>query len=316
MECKDARDKIYSIRSIYPELFGGVVVNYDSSVEDVMVQGTISYMLYSLDLELLRRACDGPSMHGLPSWAIDWSRDTGSGFSFRIRPQAAKIPKPIRYFFSDTGLSLFAQGTVVDNISIISSDLGFENYRSCYIEIVRQFFNALWIFFHRCREAGHKTVVDSTMDLLMTILVDRDRLHVIKPIRGILSIVVSGDVYLTDSELDLCLKQPDSNFQSLTMAKFNRPFLIETLGEIMNILAIFPLFLTSKGRIALAENTQQKICAGDEVALIAGFSWPAITRRQSGGKSYTLVGTAYIPGMMEGQKWPANEQSLEMLELV
>ncbi|KAH6693300.1 heterokaryon incompatibility protein-domain-containing protein [Leptodontidium sp. MPI-SDFR-AT-0119] len=48
--------------------------------------------------------------------------------------------------------------------------------------------------------------------------------------------------------------------------------------------------------------------AGDKVLLIAGLTRPLIARKV--GERYRVVGAAYVHGIMDGEKWPADESEL------
>ena len=54
----------------------------------------------------------------------------------------------------------------------------------------------------------------------------------------------------------------------------------------------------------------------DEVFLLPGCSLPVILRRQPDGKTYEIVGEAFIPGASEGQLWDQRETySLEEVQI-
>lgn len=50
---------------------------------------------------------------------------------------------------------------------------------------------------------------------------------------------------------------------------------------------------------------------GDDVFLVSGLSLPMIIRREDGVN--TLIGPAYVHGVMDGERWPANEAALETI---
>lgn len=72
------------------------------------------------------------------------------------------------------------------------------------------------------------------------------------------------------------------------------------------------LFITSQGQMALGKDLQ----LGDAVALIAGCDVPFALKPVPQRKSYTLGLPVLLPGVMEGQAWPAGlDEDLEEIEI-
>jgi hypothetical protein len=71
-------------------------------------------------------------------------------------------------------------------------------------------------------------------------------------------------------------------------------------------------FLTRSGRLGTAFHTARK---GDLVVLFEGANRPMLVR-PVGERRYTLVGPAYVHGIMEGQAWPNGEVQLDTFTLV
>jgi len=65
------------------------------------------------------------------------------------------------------------------------------------------------------------------------------------------------------------------------------------------------LFQTSEGYLGKGLISAQ---AGDVILLVSGLCAPLIARKV--GAAYQIVGGAYIHGIMNGEKWPANEKDL------
>lgn len=60
------------------------------------------------------------------------------------------------------------------------------------------------------------------------------------------------------------------------------------------------MFSTSDGRVGL---TAACVEPGDSIVLVAGADRPLILRRKD-GKQYICVGSACVPGIMDGEAWP------------
>jgi hypothetical protein len=71
-------------------------------------------------------------------------------------------------------------------------------------------------------------------------------------------------------------------------------------------------FTTEERRLGTGPSDTQ---LGDVVVLLAGFSTP-IVLRESGPQTYEVVGVAYVEGIMQGEAWTENEQSLRELTLI
>lgn len=71
------------------------------------------------------------------------------------------------------------------------------------------------------------------------------------------------------------------------------------------------LFLTKKGDFGLGFWALESY---DLICVFAGLGMPFIVRQK--GPSFTLVGYAYVDGVMDGELWPNNEDGLTRWEIV
>lgn len=67
------------------------------------------------------------------------------------------------------------------------------------------------------------------------------------------------------------------------------------------------LFVSDSGHVGTAPAS---IKAGDEIVLVSGFQYPILVRADEEAEVYRMLGTAYVPGMMEGQFWPKDGEGL------
>ncbi len=70
-------------------------------------------------------------------------------------------------------------------------------------------------------------------------------------------------------------------------------------------------FLTEAGYMGIGTRSLQ---AGDEILLVSGMNSPMLLRQE--GDSHRLIGHAYIHGMMRGELWPGDGESLNDYTLV
>jgi len=65
------------------------------------------------------------------------------------------------------------------------------------------------------------------------------------------------------------------------------------------------IFVTQHGDLGIGVN---KIQHGDSILLIFGLSVPMVARTVPGYENrYCLIGSAYIPGVMHGERWDIRE---------
>jgi hypothetical protein len=73
-QCHDPRDKVFALRSIYPEILGPVTVDYRAAVEQIYLEAATSVIRHGSDpLKVFRLLQPTVSELHLPSWVPDLS---------------------------------------------------------------------------------------------------------------------------------------------------------------------------------------------------------------------------------------------------
>jgi len=113
----DPRDKIYAIRSIMPDMFKDIDVDYGKSVQEVFAEGTRAVIEHTESLEVLFFRSTTELSTTMPSWVVDWSN---TDHLIHLMQQA-HIPKkstttPVRISFSNDSQILNLYGRVIDTV--------------------------------------------------------------------------------------------------------------------------------------------------------------------------------------------------------
>ncbi|KAK6858249.1 HET-domain-containing protein [Apiospora arundinis] len=110
------------------------------------------------------------------------------------------------------------------------------------------------------------------------------------------------------------LQQLAKDFKAVTSPEVIKSELQEISNRtqsLVNDTAHYAFFALDTGHLGRAHHSCQ---LGDGIWLLAGCDWPLVLRRQ--GDSFRIVAPAYIVGIMEGELWPEDEDTLETITLV
>ncbi|KAK7995122.1 HET-domain-containing protein [Apiospora arundinis] len=110
------------------------------------------------------------------------------------------------------------------------------------------------------------------------------------------------------------LQQLAEDFKAVTSPEVIKSELQEISNRtqsLVNKTAHYAFITLDTGHLGRAHHSCQ---LGDEIWLLAGCKWPLVLRRQ--GDSFRIVAPAYIVGIMRGELWPKDEDTLETITLV
>lgn len=141
LKCSDPRDKVFSLRALFPSVLGGITVDYNRSVEDIFTDATRCLVLASQDLFILYISCScrksQKEPYNMPSWVIDWTSESKGGL---LHTSHKTLPEEINWkdvrchshlydlgihrpaSFSDDGLLLKLFGKSFSQVSTCVSD--------------------------------------------------------------------------------------------------------------------------------------------------------------------------------------------------
>ena len=113
----EPRDNIYALRSVLPEFFADIVVDYAKSIQEVFLEGTKAVIERTKSLEVLRFRHITELSAGMPSWVVDWSNTstiTPGMLEDYLPPSFPAVSQKISFSAYDQTLNV--RGRFVDTI--------------------------------------------------------------------------------------------------------------------------------------------------------------------------------------------------------
>lgn len=346
--CTDPRDKIFAVLSLAndidaTDLDGLLAPDYgnETTPEDVYHRFAVWCILGTKNLGLLSCANDtNASNRSLPSWIPDWrnisSEYTFTRFSDRI-PFRAGLPTFLTFGIepnpeiSDDCLLLSAKR--VDSIQLV----GYVTSRAeqCLNRalIAAQIINGQVI--KHLSQIGLRSDPQHVERFLDSVFAGKEIPNVDFYRYMVCSLTVDGfrasTVYIARlrifyRHLMQILNIPNQDENGWWITNFHRQWLIDgfpentwkfdKFGTIQDRLekwnARRTMGLTDAGRMCWLPPDAKK---GDLIYIVPGCQVPYVFRRENSGK-YTLVGEAYIHGIMFGEETPKTRRKLERLTIV
>jgi hypothetical protein len=283
-QCTNPNDKVFGIYALIP--FSREVlppVDYSKSPVDIYEEFTKAIILYEHSIDFLLGWEVRKNLPGLPSWVPDFS---------------TSIPQPVNVKTGRTPLAAM-HGSVIDTKALLESKSGQLVLRCHTMGIVSktamkwqqvrarddQFPHVLdWLHFSHCPQDSSS--FDSTIALLEDVL-------------------TLGDMEYLDDEWSHLKKELHSDlgvaFSTQETDKARSDAIRSINAETSPFMNNHILFVTSSKNFGVCKG---EITEGDVVVLVAGCSSPLVIRPNIA--NFSLVGDAYIYGIMKGEIWPEN----------
>jgi hypothetical protein len=309
----NARDKIYALLGISSDMADKrLPVNFSGPIEEVYRNTSIYLLLQNDSILILHKAGIGfpRVLKGLPSWVPDWTSFypplSFGGISRYAGYRAASDTVPNVKKGLDPPHTLIIDGWVVGEVEKLGSmrppiigyteeEVEFIRTRNDWVREAENLSKSLMPAGMTLQEAFARTLIAN-----FTTSDASGRMA-----SNILKYYESWWQYMKDRE-DYGVPRWRYSDAWKEIATFDDVFASATTDR--------KFFVTKEGFMGL---TSPETCSGDRVVIFSGGTTPFIIRRDqhSDGKrsSYTLVGEAYIHGLMNGEG--LNNSKIEEIEL-
>lgn len=305
----DPRDKVYAFRGLLPKTLSEVVVDYTLPVATVFTSATRRYIEAHSDLNILYEATRNQTrLRELPSWALDWAINDIDNLMmlpwFVMESARASGHSISRFEFSQDSAILFLKGTKI-------GEVGKHAGKFCPAERFTASADS---------NRGKRMDVDwkEVLRTLSEFILDENTNEVVsstaqdkyRAFRRLLLGYAKGHPTLSFA-LSMFFDPNADAAKSLQRAGSSE---VSARGIPMHITSALSggmLFLTTDGRFGLGFCALQP---RDLICVFAGLEIPFLVRPK--GSHFTLVGCAYVDGVMDGEFWPRSEDDLTRLEIV
>ncbi|KAF1955475.1 hypothetical protein CC80DRAFT_85546 [Byssothecium circinans] len=332
----DAKDKVYGLYGIYAQMRLAQLpsVDYNKSVQSLYRDMTCFAIQRDESLDILYETDLPQVIDKLPSWVPDWSNANYRCSILHLGYCAAKRSEP-RYSIDGSRLSV--PGLVIDEIASFASSTSIctPNFRRGYkarqdpkehlsaiIELIRTLqnwagecsangqgigefldmmnqFHVLWNFPTRKINPTRECQREWTAILLAN---GPNTKAGLQDIHGIVQnkpeFAVIRDDYVRLCGCSADVEKWPEELRIRAYLKAYNPAVARFQHDVALYTYHRTLFTTNNGYIGIGPRWMK---AGDLVALISGMTLPFVIRRN--GENYTLVGPAYIEGIMSGHLW-------------
>ena len=297
-QCTDPKDKVYGIYSLLPFPSEALPpVDYSKSTTKIYEEFTKAIILCVQSLDSLLVWDGRKTLTGLPSWVPDFST---IGNIRTVQSQARRMPLAA------------TRGSPVDMRALAESKSGQLALKCHFLATVSKV-TRKW---PREQASNHELIhipdwlhlssslqSPSTIDLTIATLQD---------------LLTLGDMEYLDDKWSSCkqglhndlatvvsLRETDGGARSNAIQRIHHTVSYWIAGR--------ALFTTRSGRIGVCTGSLKR---DDVVALVAGCSSPLILRAQ--GDNFSLIGHAYVRGIMKGEAWPGDvaTEQLDTIVLV
>lgn len=302
LKCSDPRDKVFSLRALFPSVLGGITVDYNRSVEDIFTEATRCLILASHDLYVLYMSCScrksqkGP--YRMPSWAIDWTGESKGGL---LHTSHEVLSEEISWYhigishgfyslgnhrpasFSDDGLLLKLFGKSFSQVSTCVSDK--LTYHLDPKEAAKNFEGVIYKFFKNATE----NQVLSQVPLGSAIL------KLLRSIRYFPSVKIKQTESQIEVENDvdrICFLMKEGSEMNSQLMRRKR------------------LFFTTDGRLGCGNSD---LVPGDLICSFEGSDLPIIVREK--GSYHELISPAIVVGATHEEMWPEDENEVVLWEI-
>ena len=328
-------------------------VDYNKTVEHIYTEVATAAIKHERSLAILYEVCLPPLIPGLPSWVPDWSNTNFFQDDYPSLYDASKQSEPCYYIdghqLAVSGIVIDLLLEVANSTSFCSADfrrgynvrtqLGNQDERhSAVIELIR----TLQAWVRVSRQLNSYPTGESPLEaFLQTIKPMPDpeprpeyRLSADFTLRKWISILTANfpdnsiNLQELQSEVEILAgyEQIRDNYIGLFgystkvedwpdelrirfFLRVDNNAVAEVQQEIGSRTYHRTFFTTRDGYMGTAPRSAK---LGDLVVLIAGLDFPFIVRKN--GESYSLIGPAFIHGVMKGERW--DDAQLEKIVLV
>ncbi|KAI0145535.1 heterokaryon incompatibility protein-domain-containing protein [Xylariaceae sp. FL1272] len=314
LKASDKRDHVYGLLEILKMGLRGMEVpppDYTKSIVELFAE--VSIMALTGSLEALSWATNPPSRNkpvshdnafeaDLPSWVVNWSRPPAWHTPVTMNVYQAAGDSHPNFTISHDKLVLNAKGIFVDALpDVPKADLA--AYQNPYISS-----KGILGYQQSCRVGQ---LLQSRSYPYPT---GEDYVDVLW--RTLCWNVDAAFQYPADASL----RTPFEHFQRALFSgrgieEIERAILHDDASGFNDIcIHSMPLCITETGLLASVPWCAE---AGDVVAVLAGGELPVVLRQIVGGEGgHTLVGACYVHGIMDGSKFPADEEELVWITIV
>ncbi|KAK7438119.1 hypothetical protein CaCOL14_011878 [Colletotrichum acutatum] len=338
LQSTEPRDKIYALRSIFPDTFGKVSVDYTDPVEKVYREATRQHILgqNSLTHLLLLKGGDAsippsssrstsatnthvPPVPDLPSWALSWNNQNTDGRILLDVPASSSRGSKPSYRFSPDARTLYLKGRTVacvgDRISpkLPLFDLSFvlADKKEEFIAWVGDARRISQAFLSdilspptpppsdTSKEAPAETTESDHADALQTF----------RSIQALLVRILHANPRTQPDAASLRALSIPSELVEAVASQTPSAWL--KIGNITAAMGSGCMFLTTESCFGFCVSQPEP---GDEICVFSGLDVPFVVRSRAGG--YTIVGYTVLDGVMDGEAWPDDEGELEEWALV
>ncbi|KAH9228571.1 hypothetical protein K456DRAFT_1900377 [Colletotrichum gloeosporioides 23] len=328
LQAANPRDRIFAFRTLSPDVFGKIEVDYQRPLHDLFTETSMVFMKETESLHLLYYASLGrtsPGTGSMPSWSFDFgTKDLHECYRGQhmdrhqsFEASGLSLIRP-RMRFSQAGLSLRVIGKGVGVIGDVTSKI--------------DPLNNSWLMEQTAMEDESRQQVDDDGTSSLSSTEDDSRSRLIKLMVPLISTQhrERGATFRSEAKMAKALFEL---MQSIAGVGDSEPVTVPSLAPNATFEDLFEalyddwglcftikyrigegrLFLTTDGRAGFGV---PRISEDDEVFLIAGVKHPFVLRPHGDSGEYKLVGPAVITGMMEGELWPDDESELRDIDIV
>ncbi|EWY79698.1 hypothetical protein FOYG_17183 [Fusarium oxysporum NRRL 32931] len=289
----DPRDRIFALLNLagdkdhfekFPDYTMTVEEVYRETASKILQQGTIDLLMY----------CQRPrKLPSLPSWVPDWGMDV-------LHPNAqSPWNSPFRALGTYTYIPTFPQfdtavseGIYVDEVQEIGATWDPNWLKPVNLAAVKQWLKSVRSF---CDRSSRIRVGEEHLDTARIGILDGTTWFHTVPHQGWGSQCAKAVKRLQGSSAD-------EGEETETASSAERFWYTEALISLHTRRA----FLTSTGFVGVGPLDMQ---AGDEVCVLLGGKIPYLLRPQ-GDKTYSLIGEAYVHGIMHGELFKGGAKHL------
>jgi hypothetical protein len=350
----DPKDKIFALHGMFKEIqVPFPSPDYRKTVEDVYREAVVASINYDRGLEVLYHVPSDHRRDGLVSWVPDWSdagwKESDPRYGIRNRFAACGPGNP-NWRFSTDQSQLIVTGKIVDSIiyraksiggpaEILTAGFGRNLNRPAPFSqglFTKSAIPVLKTWVEVSQWSEYPTG-ESTKEALRRTLVmdDPNSLAQFTMARAFdpwYNEMMSDEPKFIGMDLEKAL----SDHPRPTLPTQEEDALRECAENLLEILNMFPLrdpsacmfnydavsfsqkkclFYTQSGYFGTAPDPlPTPVEPGDKIAVIGGLGMPLLLRPVEGG--YRLLTHVYVHGIMYGEAWPENVESLEEIVLV
>ncbi|KXH60721.1 HET domain-containing protein [Colletotrichum salicis] len=332
LQSTEPRDKIYALRAVFPETFGKVGVDYTDPVEKVYREATRQHILGQDTLThlLLLGAEQGdtstststsatstpfPLVPDLPSWALNWSKQTMDGRMLLDVPASSSRGSRPYYRFSPGTRTLYLKGRSVARVGDrISPKLPLLDH-SFVLPDKNEDMLAWAGDARRISQAFLSDILSPPPPPPPTNVSEDDQAansNALPTFQSVQALLARTLKATPRTEADAAALSVISTPQALADAVASRQITTWVImANINSILGSGCMFLTSEDHFGFCVAEPEP---GDQICVFSGLDFPFVVRSRGGG--YVIVGYAVVDGVMDGEAWPARDDELTEWTLV